>query len=405
MHGCISKESFINSFLHINLSMATLVRTSLPPSGIPYSPTVRRELEKFAFFTMEPPQIPFAFVGHTVNDVDGVGASYGLSRLFSRSTVAFQDLPRKAALDLYRRLGHKVEDPCHDLLFVSNLPPSTGIILCDGCSKYRFRYVKGRPVLAIIDHHKSEPGDFEAPIAIISPQAPAACALVYEIYQMLNYVPDASIALALQVGILGDASMHVDRMERSRPMLEALRYLSGVSLPDALDMVNPKLSMQEELDVRKAFAQTRLVRVELALPAGVISKRLIALTVSNEESLAPLIADDLVYTVQPNLRGLVPLGQSIDAAVVLCRAPRFPEEGEDTRFSIRFNSDLSDLGFSAHEYAHNLASYLKSLGSNASGGGNIKVAGVSTAMSVSEALIIAEKMLRIYFERGEDSVS
>ncbi len=148
-----------------------------------------------------------ALTVHHSPDEDAIGSLMAVSQIIKQRhseaelTLAITGLPveRFASFPLFSTIQFVID--IADLIIGADL-----IIYLDGGQRHRFSHepekmAKLAAKTICLDHHRSPPDGFD--LAIIVPEEPATCSLLYQIF-IADFKLDKNLAEALLLGILGD---------------------------------------------------------------------------------------------------------------------------------------------------------------------------------------------------------
>jgi len=365
--------------------MATTLRHRLPPTNLKITDSLAGKIQKFLDFAHANVDRQLLFTGHTVADSDTIGTSVALSSIFRNGVVTFQDQPRSSTRFLLELLH--IEP-----VFVSSFGEGVGIVLGDVSSKFRTRFVNGREVVAVVDHHKLSAESHRPEIYVVDTMFSTASLLAYEILQRGGYSIDDRTALALAVGIVGDLGENA--IINPLYPVSIMQFLSraiGISEEDIIKIAFPPLTGTQTNTIALALQDAYLFEVDSLLPN--VGKIRCASTFCGDETVAPIAADRFLS----NSFFSEAFNDTLDAhnqdvSVVFARSTEFDRNPRILRVSIRFSDRLALAGFCADKFGRLLGNL-----NGGNGGGHDQIAGAVLLGEISAANKKARIALEQYF--------
>lgn len=230
---------------------------------------------KFRDFLSKYGKSRIAIATHNKADADSISTAYALSKILPKSVICTHEEMRLGARMLAERLGIEVQD-----LDRYGKDDFDGVLLVDTSAYTLVPEARGRKIIGIIDHHRSDGKDVEAEFEIIEEESPSAAEIVADLIEDI----DKETAFALCVGIIADGARFKSARGKTFETLGRLMKIAGADYKELLEYAEPEPSMEAKIAML-----TAMKRVEFVYSAGyVIATSEVG---SNESDAASLLAD------------------------------------------------------------------------------------------------------------------
>ncbi len=289
-----------------------------------------------------------AILTHNRADTDGLSSAYALSKLIPDSVVCAEEEMNEGAKLLAEELEIQTTE-------FSSLKKSggksgiDGIITVDTSAYTLVPDAKEQNIIAIIDHHRPEGKDMQAPLEFIDSSSPSTAELIAEMYFALGKPIEREAAYALSVGIISDGARFKSARLHTFETLAKLMKVAEADYQELMIFAEPDPAPEAKVAMLNAMQKIRYIYAAGYLIATSEAS-------SNESDAASLISE------------------AADVAFVA----KWKDKGQETRISARgrksvavpLNEVMGEVG--------------KRLGG--AGGGHAKAAGASVKVHTDDAL-------------------
>lgn len=186
----------------------------------------------------------FAISTHSRADIDSFVSAYTLSLVFKQSTLCMPDDPNQEVQELMEKWEMKVP-----LIKELNKKDYDGLIVIDTSAYTLLKEAKEWKVVAVIDHHRKEGRDINAPYEFWDSASPSTAEIVANILPEL----DKRSAHALALGIISDTARFKSARQSTFTTLANLMKVCRVSYRELLEDAEQELANDLKIAVLKAF--------------------------------------------------------------------------------------------------------------------------------------------------------
>jgi len=187
---------------------------------------------------------------HTKPDADSLVSAFAVSSVLKNSVICVPDFPSEKWMNLVEKLGFEIQ-----LLKNLNKSDFDGLIVVDTSTYVLLPDAKGWEIKLIIDHHRAEGRDMDAPYKIIDSDSPSCAEIIATLLPEIN----ESVAFGLAVGVIADGARFKSARKETFSILSKLMEICKSQYSELLSYAEPELSVEEKLALIKAMQRVEFI--------------------------------------------------------------------------------------------------------------------------------------------------